>query len=138
MNEIENIFIFLNSYAAGITVLLTLIAGVYKFWQFVNIKKHEERQKRYETYHDLIKNLNQSDTSGENIKLYRQIAVIYELRNYPQYFDVSKRILQGWFDSRDKKQREEFSKLYDEMKLSIEFMNKKSFLFRLWNKFFQN
>jgi hypothetical protein len=134
---IENIFIFLNSYAAGITVLLTLIAGVYKFWQFVNIKKHEERQKRYETYHDLIKNLNQTDTPGENIKLYRQVAVIYELRNYPKYFDVSKRILQGWIDSADKKQKEEFGKLYDEMKLSIGFMNK-DFLSRLWNKSFQN
>ena len=131
---IKNFFIFLHSHSAGATVLLTLIAGVYKFWQFIDIKKDEERQKRYEIYHDFIKNLNQSDTPGENIKLYRQVAVTYELRNYPQYFDVSKRILQGWIDSANEKQKKEFSKLYDEMELSIGFMNK-SFLSRLWNKF---
>ncbi len=132
---IKNIFIFLNLYAAGITILLTLIAGVYKFWQFVNIKKHEERQKRYENYHDLIKNLNQSDTPGESIKLYRQIAVVYELRNYPQYFDVSKRILQGWIDMQDKKIGGP-EKLCNEMKLSIEFMNKNC-LSRLRSRFFK-
>ncbi|OGY62899.1 MAG: hypothetical protein A2745_02260 [Candidatus Harrisonbacteria bacterium RIFCSPHIGHO2_01_FULL_44_13] len=45
---------FLNTNAAGLTLVITLVAGVYKFWQFVNIKKEEGRQRDFENYHNLI------------------------------------------------------------------------------------
>ena len=38
---------FLNTNAAGLTLVITLVAGVYKFWQFVNIKKEGGATKRF-------------------------------------------------------------------------------------------
>lgn len=119
----RDIVIFLNSYAAGLTILLTAVAGIFKFWQYVNIKKTELRQKAFDNYHKLIKDLVQSDTQGEKIKLDRQVAAVYELRNYPEYFNVSIRILQEWLDRHEV---QNFRQLYQEIELSINYMKKKN------------
>lgn len=120
-----NIFNFLETNKIILTFIVIVITGFWQYWKFT-------KEWNFRNYHKLIKELNQSDTDGESIKLYRQVAVVYELRNYPRYFSVSKRILQGWLDSKDDKEGE-FKNLYNEMKLSIEFMNKNYFQ-RLLNK----
>lgn len=95
-------------------IITAIFAGLWQYRIFV-------KKWNFENYHKLIKELNQSDTPGEPIKLYRQVAVVYELRNYPRYFSVSKRILGGWLDE------DSFSKnhpvLAKEMRLSVEFMD---------------
>lgn len=115
-------FEFLGTMQGVIAVIFVIIAGIWQCWRFI-------KEWNFKNYHQLIKDLNQSDTPSEPIKLYRQVAIVYELRNYPRYFPVSKRILQGWLDSQNKEAEEQFSSLYKEMELSIEFMNK-SFLKR--------
>jgi len=108
---------FFKTAQGAIAVVIVIVGGLWQYWKFV-------KEWNFKNYHKLIKELNQSDTAGEPIKLYRQVAVAYELRNYPRYFSVSKRILQGWLDSRDEEVKKGFSPLYKEMELSIEFMNK--------------
>lgn len=86
---------FLNTYAAGLTILITLIAGVYKFWQFVNIKRSEARQCDYKNFHDLVGRLvvdRQQDDGRPFIDI--QIASVYELKNYPSYYKVTSVILE--------------------------------------------
>lgn len=117
---------FFQSMQGTITVIFVIVGSIWQYWRFV-------KEWNFKNYHQLIKELNQSDTPNEPIKLYRQVAVVYELRNYPRYFSVSKRILQGWIDSRSEKSKEFFDSLYKEMQLSIEFMNK-NFLQRCWSK----
>ena len=118
---------FLNSNAVGITLILTAIAGIFKFWQYVDIKRSEWRQKNFENFHRLIKELVQSDTPGEDIKLDRQIAVVYELRNFSKYFDISIRILEGWLDreKKDPLKQKNFGRLYKEMELTIKYIKSK-------------
>lgn len=117
---------FFQSIQGTIAVIFVIVGGIWQYWRFI-------KEWNFKNYHQLIKELNQSDTPNEPIKLYRQVAVVYELRNYPRYFSVSKRILQGWIGSRSDKSKDFFDPLYKEMQLSIEFMNK-NFLQRCWNK----
>lgn len=120
---------FFQSIQGVITVIVVIIGGVWQYWRFV-------KEWNFKNYHQLIKELNQSDTPNEPIKLYRQVAVVYELRNYPRYFSVSGRILQGWLDSRSEESKKNFPSLFKEMELSVEFMNK-NFWARLRDNFFK-
>ncbi len=112
----------LNTYAAGITILLTAVAAAFKFGQLVNIKRQDSKQRRFENYHELIKKLNQSDTPGVPIKLYRQVAVVYELRKYREYKPVTQRILRAWLASRDVNDPA-LKPLYEEMQLTIDHLD---------------
>jgi len=126
-NYLTQIIDFFKTSSGWISIFLIVIAGLWQYWRFI-------KEWNFKNYHRLIKALNQSDTPNESIKLYRQVAVVYELRNYPRYFSVSKRILKGWLDSRESE--EKFKPLYKEMELSIEFMNK-FFLCRWWSNIFK-
>ena len=86
----ECILNFLNTNAAGITILITLVAGVYKFWQFVNIKKLDALQRDYENFHNLIEKLvvDRKEQDGRPF-IDVQIASVHELKNYPRYYSVS-------------------------------------------------
>ena len=83
---ILKIISFLNTNAAGLTLIATLIIGVYKFWQFVNIKKEDARQRDFENYHTLIKRLvvDREDSDGRPF-IDVQIASVFELRNFARY-----------------------------------------------------
>lgn len=124
---VKNIFNFLDSHNGAITivwtVLVALVVFVFKFFQFINIKRKDSKQRDYENYHKLIKDLNQSDTPNESIKLFRQIAVVYELRNFPRYFPVTKRILNNW-----PRKIDECSLLYNEMDDTINYINYNCFV----------
>ncbi len=119
MNEIfMQIIDFFQTKQGIVSLVILVIGAVWQYWRFA-------KEWNFKNYHKLIKELNQSDTPKEPIKLYRQVAVVYELRNYPRYFSVSKRILQEWIDSKSDEDKNKFIPLYKEMELCIEFMNKK-------------
>lgn len=123
ISVLKHIFNFLESYDGALTLIWTigaaLIVSTLKFFQFINIKRKDAKQRDYENYHKLIKDLNQSDTPGEDIKLYRQVAIVYELRNFPRYFQVTKRILSNW----PRKQDPQLVSLYKEMDDAVAYMN---------------
>lgn len=76
----------------------------------------------FNSYHRLIKELVEGDSGGTRMD--RQIAVIFELRNFKNYYEVSLRILKGprkdWEGENNKNKR-----LLDELDLSIAFPEKK-------------
>ncbi len=73
----------------------TLVAAVLGiFWSLYKFSEYL-RDKRFDRYHSLIKELVDEQIEPDKVKkLHRQIAVVFELRNFPSYFPVSKRILQ--------------------------------------------
>jgi len=118
MNEFfTQIVKFFQTSQGAIAVAIVIAGGFWQYWRYIN-------EWNFNNYHKLIKELNQSDTPNEPIKLYRQVAVVYELRNYPRYFTVSKRILKGWLEEMKDDKNKNIIPLYEEMRLSIEFMNK--------------
>ena len=116
--NVSQIMEYISKNAPAITIILGGTAGITKFWQWVNIKKTEDKQRKFETYHKLIKDLVEPDKKGKEMKLDRQIAIIYELTNYKQYYPVSKRILQGllisWKDNK---------RLIDEINITLNYIN---------------
>ncbi|MFA6285308.1 MAG: hypothetical protein WC643_02135 [Parcubacteria group bacterium] len=127
MNELfVQVANFFQTTQGAITVIIVIIGGLWQYWRYV-------KEWNFTNYHQLIKELNQSDSPGEAIKLYRQVAVVYELRNYPRYYSVSKRILKGWLEEMKNDQNMNMRPLYEEMRLCIEFMDKK-ILNRLFSK----
>jgi len=115
MLTINNIIDFINTNILVFTLIPTLIVGIWEYYKYKN-------EWNFKNYHKLIKELNQSDTPNESIKLYRQVAVVYEMRNYPKYFQITKRILNGWLESRNDID-DENNPLYKEMNLTIKYID---------------
>jgi hypothetical protein len=61
--------------------------------QYLNRRKQEERDKRFSNFHRLIKEFVEPDPVTNRLMLDRQIAVAFEFRNYPEYFDIIERLL---------------------------------------------
>lgn len=59
-------------------------------FQNASIRKADLRQREFENYHKLIRDL---VDGGSEVKREAQTAIIYELRNYPIYANVTIRIL---------------------------------------------
>jgi hypothetical protein len=63
--------------------------------QFLKSKNSDDKEKRFKNFHQLIKELVQPDEKTNLTFIDRQVAVIFELKNLPDYYDVSLRILTG-------------------------------------------
>ncbi len=109
-------FNFLNSNSGAISSLSIIIAG---FWGFIKFREYL-KDRRFITYHKLIKELVEGENQKNPLKLDRQIAVIYELRNFPNYFEVSKRILLGLRDYWNGHNK----RIDKEINLTIEYIDK--------------
>lgn len=80
----------LNDYSGGIAILITLATG---FWAILKLREYL-KDRRFRTYHELIDEMvNETRNPDRIIKLDRQIAIIFELRNYASYYPVTTRIL---------------------------------------------
>jgi len=98
------------------------IAFVVSLFQFLSVRKRESREREFEKYHFLIQHLVSPDERG-SLFLDRQIAIIFELRHFPRYYECSERILMGLKESWGG--RVEFSRLLREMDLTLEYIRKR-------------
>ncbi len=121
MNTILN---FLNSSSPVISVVALITGG---FWASLKFREYL-KDKRFKTYHELINELvNEQRNPDRVIKLDRQIAIVYELRNFPNYYPLSTRILN------DLRQQWTGPRILKEMDLSLKFMQSNYFC-RIWIK----
>jgi hypothetical protein len=113
---IEIILTFTNANATAISLIFVMVGGIFAWIKF----REYLRDKRFETYHKLIDELvdERSHSSG-NLKLDRQVAIIFELRNFPRYFEVTQRILKAlkvtWKGNK---------RLVDELEYSLNYIEK--------------
>jgi hypothetical protein len=80
---------------AVIGTLGSTIALIVSSLLYVKAHRNQVRQQRFENYHNLVSDLVEGRPDQEAIRLDSQIAVVYELRNYREYREVSIRILKG-------------------------------------------
>lgn len=73
--------------------LVTLISIAFSAKRYLNIKSREEEVSRFETYHKLLKTISKGSDEDGILKLVSQIAYIYELRNFPEYKELTKKTL---------------------------------------------
>ena|SRR4030042_2111871 len=111
-----------NKEFAGI--IITLLGVVIPLATFIISKNKEQKQINFERFHkDLMKGL--ANLDGKT-GLDQQIAIIYESRNYSEYYPVIRRILKYQIDRwrRLLKNSPQFKQLINEGKETIVFTNK--------------
>ena len=87
---------FVQNNIIALTFLGTVIAGLVNFYQFVNIRKDQQRQRDYENYHNLIERLNMPEQGTGHPLLDKQKSAVFELRYYPKYKSLTHDILSDW------------------------------------------
>lgn len=103
-----------------IAIIISFFAVVLPLWQFLGSKRDEQRQIQFLNYHDKIlkklANLKQEESVDA------QVAVIYEMRNYFKYYDLSKRRLIALYEKWKKEKAD--PTILEEIKLTIEYIDK--------------
>lgn len=90
----------LNMNEIGVTFtvlafLLSVIVLAFSAYRYVSVRRDELRHQRYKQYHSLLLNISRGvDTQGP-LKLVSQRAFIYELRHFPEYSALTKRLLES-------------------------------------------
>jgi hypothetical protein len=125
---LSKIIDLLESYSEAITIITIFIGGVWSFFKF----KEYLKDRRFGIYHELIKELVEPESPDKPLKLDRQIAIIYELRNFPEYYEVSKRILKGLRENWEDKS---VQRAIQEIDISLEYMESNRICRLFWRLF---
>ena len=106
-----------------VAILVAVVPALWTFIRYLNLKNKELQHERFKIYHELIRELVQPDTPGQPMSMDRQIAVVFELRNFKEYYELSLRMLEGlyetWADPR-------FSRLLKEIQHTIKYISENS------------
>ena len=108
-----------------ITIVLGIISFFFTVFKYFDTKKREQDLREFETYHRLIKELVQSDNEDKSMYADRQVAIVFELKNFKRYYDLSQRILTGLKDEW-KNTEGKYTRLLHELDLTIDFLEKKA------------
>jgi hypothetical protein len=84
-----------NRYAGILGALVGGIPVVWSVLQYLSQKRHDLKNERFEIYHRLIKQLVEREDKEKPMMLDRQLAVVFELRRFTEYYESSLRILMG-------------------------------------------
>ncbi|MBX3088538.1 MAG: hypothetical protein KF742_08600 [Cryobacterium sp.] len=123
---IECFLKWLSEYAAGLGVLLAAGPVIWGIVQFILVRREEQKRLRFETYHNLIRQLVEREQADQPKKLDRQIAVVFELQDFKHYYPVTLRILKGlradWSDYGPEENR---GRLLEEIDLAVKHIQKR-------------
>ena len=73
-------------YLSVITVAGAAISFTVGFIKYLDQRNREERTKRYELFHDLMRRISaQGEKPGDGLPLTQQLAAIYELQHFKEY-----------------------------------------------------
>jgi len=131
---IKGLFSTIEEYKEILAIGISFFGIIVPLFQYLYTKKREQDQINFERFHEKIirKIANRDAKTG----LDEQIAVIFDLKRFPEYYPVSKRILtdlKDWWKPQ-LKENPHFSRLIKEADETIKYINKKCFE-RLWSEF---
>ncbi len=102
----------------SISIVIGYITIIQPLISFIRTQRNANRDKRYEIYHELITKV----ASGEGKPLYLQISSVYELRNFPEYYPVTNRILSGIKADLHLNKREDVKRLIFEIDATLNYI----------------
>lgn len=117
---------WLNENAGAIGVIVVVIPLTWSIWQYFSLKRKEQWAIRFNAYHSLIKQLVEPEEKDKAPMLDRQLAVVYELRLFPEYFEPSLSILKGLRESWAGRHLQNGNRLLVEMDNTIFHIKRKS------------
>lgn len=110
-----------------ILLSLSIVSLLIPIIQLILKKNYEQKLTNYNIFHELVNKLNNVDGT---VGLSQQMAIIYELKNFPQYFPIIKRILKQnishWELKKesDKGNLEKYKILINEATITLDFIEK--------------
>ena len=87
---------WLESHAVGLGAFGAIgaaISFVCSVWQFMDVRRREQRAREFEVFHRLIKDIVSPEDNNGPTWVDRQIAAVFELRHLTRYHEVAARIL---------------------------------------------
>lgn len=90
MSEILNQAAAWATVGAFVVAVVSLGVIAFQAQRYMAVRDADLRQREFENYHKLIRDLSRG---GEEVRQTSQAAIIFELRNYPKYAEISRRIL---------------------------------------------
>lgn len=91
----EDLFRLVTTYGTPLSTIGAAIAFVWSVFQFFSIRAREGRDREFETFHRLIKELVEPPSEGASLYIDRQCAILYELRFFPRYYPFTRRTILG-------------------------------------------
>ena len=90
---IEDILNFIKDNQIQLYVIGVTIAFLFSIYKFYIRRKTELYWKEFEIYHKLLKDLVQPEVENGSVYLDRQVAIVFELKNFKRYYPISEKIL---------------------------------------------
>ncbi|HEX8350056.1 MAG TPA: hypothetical protein VF598_08835 [Hymenobacter sp.] len=133
----DRVFELLAKYGSALSAIGAVIAFFWTVIQFLTVRAREAKNREFETFHKLIKDLVEPPNPDGALYVDRQCAIMFELRFFPRYYPVITRTLQGlkskWMASDGK-----YERLIDELNITLKYIHEHTSLlqriFRLFKK----
>lgn len=90
---IEDILNFIKDNQIELYVLGVTIAFLFSIYKYYINRKTQLYWKEFEIYHKLLKDLLQPEVENGTMYQDRQVAIIFELKNFKRYYPISEKIL---------------------------------------------
>jgi hypothetical protein len=81
------------AHIATLSILAGAVPFIWSVAQFVILRRRESKERQFEAYHRLVKELVTPDSESGNMWIDRQAVVIFELRHFPRYYEFTERML---------------------------------------------
>jgi hypothetical protein len=117
---------WLSAHAAALSAFGAAIAFVWTIAQFLLQRQRESRERQFETYHRLVKELVSPDSATGNMWIDRQAAVVFELRHFPRYYEFTERMLKGLREKWSKDPEFRWPRLVEEIDLTLAHIQKRA------------
>ena len=101
------------------------MAFVWSTYQQVTQRKAEARERDFQAFHRLIKELVSPDPESGVPWLDRQAAVVFELRHFPRYFEFTERTLRGLKEKWTSDPEFRWQRLIEEINLTLDYIKNK-------------
>ena len=116
----------LNDLAVWATVgafIVPLISLAFSARRWLAIRDTELKAARFQTYHGLVHSISSGTNERGVMKLRSQIAYVYELRNFPEYAQLTNTVLtllrKEWTERKSGQLKVELVKAIDETLVQI-------------------
>ena len=91
----HQIVTWLSSNTATLSIFGAAVAFIWSTTQQIAQRKAEARERDFQAFHKLVKELVSPDPADGKAWIDRQAAVVFELRHFPLYYEFTERMLLG-------------------------------------------
>lgn len=115
---------WLSSNAASLGIVGAAIAFIWSSTQQIIQRKAESREREFQAFHRLIKELVAPDPESGKAWIDRQAAVVFELHHFKRYYEFTERTLTGLKEKWTADPDFQWPRLIEEIDLTLHYINR--------------